>query len=124
MESIKKIQERYEELNTKRIKNALAMMSEQGRSIFSLVPLMLHYNHPLIPGFLEGDVPHGIYKFKPNAHQLQFLTTLSQASGKFSGFRTSDESILALYCMGSTSSIGQGIRSDVDYWVCVFSFTK
>lgn len=119
MESIKKIQERYEELNTKRIKNALAMMSEQGRSIFSLVPLMLHYNHPLIPGFLEGDVPHGIYKFKPNAHQLQFLTTLSQASGKFSGFRTSDESILALYCMGSTSSIGQGIRSDVDYWVCV-----
>ena len=80
MESIKKIQERYEELNTKRIKNALAMMSEQGRSIFSLVPLMLHYNHPLIPGFLEGDVPHGIYKFKPNAHQLQFLTTLSQAS--------------------------------------------
>lgn len=119
---VKIFEQRYLELNRTRIVRAMDAMSDNGRSLFDMVPVLLNYNHPLIPCYMEGNVPHGIYNFEPNEKQNNFLESLRSASGNFDGFTTKDESILALYCMGSTSSVGQGPRSDIDYWVCVSQY--
>ncbi len=115
----KEFERHYDELNTIRIKNAEDAMSENGRVIFSSIALYLHYNHPLIPGYVVGDVPHGISGFIPNETQKNYLYSLSSASGVNQEFINVDESIIAVYCMGSTSSVGQGPKSDIDVWVCV-----
>lgn len=116
---VKIFEQRYIELNRTRITKAREAMSESGKSLFDMVPVLLNYNHPLIPCYVDGNVPHGIYSFEENENQKCFLDNLCSASGKFDGFTAKDESILALFCMGSTSSIGQGPRSDIDYWVCI-----
>lgn len=112
-------EQRYAELNRTRIKRARDAMSQAGSDFFARVALYLHFNHPLIPGYSAGDVPHGICGFEPNEEQYRYLYSLSSSYGTFERFVAQDESILALYCMGSTSSIGQGIFSDIDCWVCV-----
>ncbi|MEJ1267525.1 hypothetical protein WDV93_09550 [Pantoea ananatis] len=39
--------------------------------------ILLHYQHPLMPGYLEGSVPHGINVFTPDENQLQLLAELT-----------------------------------------------
>ncbi len=112
-------EQRYIDMNQIRITKAKEVMHEHVRKLFEIIPVLLHYNHPLIPGYTEGEVPHGIYNFKPNDEQVRFTQSLTLASGAFDQFIAQDESILALYCMGSTSSIGQSPKSDIDYWVCI-----
>lgn len=115
----KEYEQRYAELNKTRIMRACDAMSVAGRDFFSRVALYLHFNHPLIPGYVAGDVPHGISCFEPNEAQSRYLYSLSSSYGSFEQFVSKDESIIALYCMGSTSSVGQGLKSDIDCWVCV-----
>ncbi len=119
MLNFKIYEQRYEELNKKRLELAWSVMPEETRTLFDLVPILLHYNHPLLSGYQDQDVPHGIYGFKTNESQQKFLDRLSSMSGNLRGFQALDESILALYFMGSTSSIGQSPKSDIDYWVCI-----
>lgn len=115
----KEYEQRYAELNKTRIVRACDVMSVAGRDFFSRIALYLHFNHPLIPGYVAGDVPHGISCFEPNEAQSRYLYSLSSSYGSFEQFVSKDESIIALYCMGSTSSVGQGLKSDIDCWVCV-----
>ncbi|MGU0161024.1 hypothetical protein ACVXHB_15885 [Escherichia coli] len=30
------------------------------QQFYSLLPTLLHYHHPLMPGYLDGNVPEGI----------------------------------------------------------------
>jgi adenylate cyclase class 1 len=97
-------------------RKALAMqsMSQSAKLIFELLPLLLHYNHPNLPGYIDEQVPHGVSLFTGSArHQVMlqqyFGCTLPQP----------DESpIWGLYSMGSTASMAQSLDSDLDIWVC------
>lgn len=117
---IKLFEQRYDALNAERIRRAMLVMTNNARFMFTMVPVFLHLNHPLLRStYLSGDVPHGIYGFEMNLEQRDFVENLTKASGSYEKPVPSDKSILGLYCMGSTSSIGQTQHSDVDYWVCV-----
>ncbi|WP_406546404.1 class I adenylate cyclase [Succinimonas sp.] len=116
-------EQRYLENNRARIARALSMMNPEAQEIFNLVPVFLHYNHLAVPSYVEdspdgAEVPHGIRNFELTPEQQAYISSLSGSAGYYS-IISRDESILALYCMGSTSSIGQGPKSDIDYWVCV-----
>ncbi len=114
----KTIIQRLDNLNQQRIDRALALMDLQGQRVFHLIPALLHYNHPVIPGYYDEFVPHGICGFEPNAVQQQFVDDTELVIGK--PLTTSRSAhILGLYTMGSTSSIGQSTSSDLDIWVCV-----
>ncbi|WP_043157606.1 class I adenylate cyclase [Aeromonas diversa] len=109
---------RYDELNWLKTERALGIMSRYGQQVFHLLPVLLHFNHPLLPGYVSGRVPHGICNFIPNDQQQAFIDDICLTAHCTGGLTTTELSILGLYTMGSTSSIGQCCHSDLDVWVC------
>ncbi len=93
-------------------------MSQHGQQLFELLPVLFHFNHPLLPGYVSGEVPHGIACFALSESQRDFIDDICMATNCHGGIVAHEQSILGLYCMGSTSSIGQCCRSDLDIWVC------
>ncbi len=110
--------QRLDDLNQQRIDRALALMDIQSQQVFHLIPALLHFNHPVIPGYLEQDVPAGVFNFSPNDIQQQFIQDTELTIGQALS-HSGEPKILGLYTMGSTSSIGQSTSSDLDIWVCV-----
>lgn len=100
-----------------RYSKAIEVMPSKARFILSLLPLYLHYNNELLPGYQEGEVAYGIDNFVLDSKLQKYLKDITQSKGCIEDDHNRD--ILALYAMGSTSSIGQGISSDLDIWICV-----
>ncbi|TOE67436.1 adenylate cyclase [Vibrio parahaemolyticus] len=110
--------QRLDNLNQQRIDRALALMDSQSQQVFHLIPALLNYNHPVIPGYFDADVPFGVYGLELNPIQQQFIDDIQLAIGQ--PLKTAEKpAILGLYTMGSTSSIGQSTSSDLDIWVCI-----
>ncbi|MDB1122660.1 class I adenylate cyclase [Vibrio algarum] len=115
---IQTIISRIDSLNQQRIERALAIMDQKGKQVFNLIPTLLHYNHPAIPGYYSNPVPYGVHFLEENDIQKQFIEQISITQSE--PIKTGSEPhILGLYTMGSTSSIGQSTSSDLDIWVCV-----
>lgn len=115
---IKTLIQRLDNLNQQRIERALALMDLQSQYVFDLIPVLLHFNHSAIPGYYDTHVPSGVFGLEFNKVQQQFVEDIELTMGQ--ALTSSPESaILALYTMGSTSSIGQSTSSDLDIWVCV-----
>ncbi len=113
-----RLAERCDQFNQQKQARALAVMSRYGQQVFQLLPVLLHYHHPLLPGYLPGDVPAGVCHFQPNSRQQQFIDELCQAANGHQGLEQGQNEIFGIYSMGSTSSIGQCRHSDLDVWVC------
>ncbi|HCG8581041.1 TPA: class I adenylate cyclase [Vibrio parahaemolyticus] len=110
--------QRLDNLNQQRIDRALALMDSQSQQVFHLIPALLNYNHPVIPGYYDADVPFGVHGLELNPIQQQFIDDIQLAIGQL--LKTAEKpAILGLYTMGSTSSIGQSTSSDLDIWVCI-----
>jgi adenylate cyclase class 1 len=109
---------RLDTLNQQRVDRALALMDIPSQRVFHLIPTLLHFNHPVLPGYCDANVPFGIRNFELNESQTQFVEDTQLTIGQ--PLHSSDNPmILGLYTMGSTSSIGQSTSSDLDIWVCV-----
>ena len=104
-------------LECEKLNKAYEIMSLSARKVISLLPIILHFNHPVVPGFRNGSIPYGIDGFTPSIVQKEYLDKLFD--GTHYDIKVADPKILALYAMGSTSSLGQGYNSDFDIWVCV-----
>ncbi|EPE37506.1 class I adenylate cyclase [Candidatus Photodesmus anomalopis] len=112
--------QKLDSLNQKRIEQAIALMDSKSRRVFHLIPTLLHFNHPTIPGYYDSDVPFGIYGFQFNEIQQKFISDIElMIDKKLRNIKV--PAILGLYTMGSTSSIGQNTSSDLDIWVTVSS---
>ncbi|ELA9713632.1 TPA: class I adenylate cyclase [Vibrio parahaemolyticus] len=110
--------QRLDNLNQQRIDRALVLMDSQSQQVFHLIPALLNYNHPVIPGYYDADVPYGVHGLELNPIQQQFIDDIQLAIGQ--PLKTAEKpAILGLYTMGSTSSIGQSTSSDLDIWVCI-----
>lgn len=107
---------KYESLNQERLRRALQIMKNDAVNILNLLPVLLHYNNPKLPGYRSNSVPFGIDMFSPNEYQRRYLID----HGIDPDIREEKHCpIYGLYAMGSTSSIAQGQNSDLDIWVCV-----
>ncbi len=51
--------QRLDAINQLRVDRALAAMGPAFQQVYSLLPTLLHYHHPLMPGYLDGNVPRG-----------------------------------------------------------------
>lgn len=102
--------------NRGRFAIARQIMTKNVNEVLDLVPILIHYNHPAIPGYRKNGVPFGIDMFSPNDFQRKYLLEHGiDPDEKTESFWP----VYALYAMGSTSSIAQGQSSDLDIWVCV-----
>ncbi len=103
-------------LNKGRFAIARQIMTKNVRDVLDLVPILLHYNHPSIPGYKKDGCPNGIDFFTLNEFQRNYL----KVRGIDPDIKVETHwPIYGLYAMGSTSSIAQGQKSDLDIWVCV-----
>jgi adenylate cyclase class 1 len=85
--------------------------------IINSIPLLLNINQSNVPGYCEGDTPHGIVNYTPDQSSINFVETR---------FRTRNLNIAAekpfvqmLAVMGSIGTIAYTKKSDYDFWVCV-----
>ncbi|MGC6389280.1 class I adenylate cyclase [Ewingella sp. S1.OA.A_B6] len=116
---IETLKQRLDAINQLRVDRALAAMGPAFQQVYSLLPVLLHYHHPLMPGYLDGKVPHGVCIFTPDDIQTTYLADLEDKWGSSVDVMAKGElPITGVYSMGSTSSIGQSNTSDLDIWVC------
>lgn len=116
---IETLKQRLDAINQLRIDRALAAMKPAFQRVYSLLPTLLHHHHPLMPGYLNGNVPHGVCLYTPDEAQQDYLNDLEDKWGSpFDKMASGELPITGVYSMGSTSSIGQSCSSDLDIWVC------
>ncbi|WP_220719878.1 class I adenylate cyclase [Agarivorans litoreus] len=113
-DTIASLLEKATQFNQHRKQLALQTMPAAVQQVFELLPSMLHYSHPCIPGFIEGDVPSGVCQFAPSARHGIYLQQHFLCSPE----EPEHCDILGLYSMGSTATVGQTESSDLDIWVC------
>ncbi|WP_258176445.1 class I adenylate cyclase, partial [Photobacterium damselae] len=119
---IKTLKSRLESFNQLRIERARIAMDAQSVQVFDLLPVLLHINHPALPGYLDDEVPQGIAGFSLSHTQQQFVDDCGLTADKVvAPLNIADDlcPITGLYAMGSTASIGQSLTSDLDIWVCI-----
>lgn len=116
---IETLKQRLDAINQLRVDRALAAMGPAFQQVYSLLPTLLHYHHPLMPGYLDGNVPKGICLYTPDETQRHYLNEFELYRGMSVQDPPKGElPITGVYTMGSTSSVGQSCSSDTDIWVC------
>ncbi|MCD6571240.1 MAG: class I adenylate cyclase [Deltaproteobacteria bacterium] len=94
-----------------------------GEVILKLVPVLLHINHPDLPGYIQGKTcPSGI---KTMEWQPEFIKVLEKFLSNridltnIQDYLPRDRNIEGIFTIGSVGSIGQTRDSDYDIWVIV-----
>lgn len=115
---LKTIQKRFLRLSEKRLFRMLDSYNFTQSDSIKLLPLLFHVNHPMLPGYVDKSTPCGIPNYSPSNLEKKIAKTISR-SFKFESRAYLKFEIAALYLMGSTGTLAQSIRSDLDLWVCV-----
>lgn len=111
------IRERFFKINRERIERTRAIMGSKQKDLLQLLPLLFHVNSPLLPGYLEDEVPHGVFAYVPDDG------VINQAKGLWRGFDLQRKGswvadIDALFLMGSCGTVAFNRKSDFDIWLC------
>lgn len=112
------LRKRFMDINQSRLQRVLQALPPRQYNVLQLIPLLFDVNHPLLPGYVSRQTPHGLAGYSPESQVLlgaQALTRSFTYRRHPAGF-TPD--IQALYLMGSGGTIAQSEQSDLDIWVC------
>ena len=104
--------------NQFKINRILETLSATDRLVFTLIPRLLHINQKGLPGYIQDDVPCGIYNFKINqecqkAAEHLFPNIIMRGGENNASF------IDTVLLMGSTGSMAQSQKSDLDFTLLV-----
>ena len=93
------------------------------RVILELLPLLIHINHPNLPGYVEQEnCPCGIKYMEWPSHTLRdigsYLTSRVNL-GRMQDYMPRQLEIEGLFTIGSVGSLAQTRESDYDIWVVV-----
>lgn len=113
---IKRLRDKADRFNGLRIKSAQQQMTVDEINVFQTFPLLFHFNHPTLPGYIDADVPVGIQQYQTTEAEKQLLNSFLYV--ELPPEHTKPPELIGLYAMGSTSSIGQSSESDFDIWIC------
>lgn len=114
---LREIKRRFLAVNTERIARAQSLQAPRQKRFLELLPLLLHVNHPLFPGYVNKDTPVGITGYKPDRIALQQARSLSRSFRHNPRHQTYGD-IHSVFLMGSTGTIAQSNASDLDIWIC------
>ncbi|MGB1092352.1 MAG: class I adenylate cyclase, partial [Oceanobacter sp.] len=112
-------QEGFWQLSQSRLHRARLLMPARQAEVLDLLPLLLHLNHPQLPGFVDYSTPAAIEFFAPTSNLMERAKTLFRSLPKASQIRHQEAAISALYLMGSLGSLAQSRQSDLDLWLCL-----
>ena len=112
-----KIKQRFLDINDERLKRIDADLRTSQREFLTLLPLLFHVNHPLLPGYISKETPIGIPLYNPGQNSLHLAQRISRSfEYKKKAYR--EFSIDAIYLMGSSGTIAYNDKSDFDIWIC------
>jgi len=81
------------------------------------IPFLLGVNDKRLPGFVEGEVPDGVWRYVIDDETRRYI------KGRFPTAKTdivrSNPFVEMLAVMGSVGTVAYNKKSDFDYWVCV-----
>ena len=101
-----------------RLIDAKDRLPPSARHVLSALPLLLHANHPGLPGYSGSSMPYGITGYTPSADAQRAVRQF--ASGyQHKQLAAGNPAINSLFLMGSTGSVAHTRASDLDVWVCL-----
>ena len=104
--------------NQFKIHHILETLSATDRLVFTLIPRLLHINQKGLPGYIQDDVPSGIYNFK-NDRECQLAAERLFPNIIVRGIENHSSFIDTVLLMGSTGSMAQSQKSDLDFTLFV-----
>lgn len=107
----------FMEHHRKRAADLALRLDARQRIILEALPLLLHSNHPGLPGHVRASTPCGIEGFEPSRTEVLATSRLASSFVE-ERLRESDCCLQAVFLMGSAGSVGQTRSSDIDLWVC------
>ncbi|WP_286912085.1 MULTISPECIES: class I adenylate cyclase [unclassified Pseudomonas] len=113
-----KLRARFLQLNQGRLERAMEGLSTRQQQVLTLLPLLFHVNHPLLPGYVSGSTPAGISGFEPAAGLVAEGQRLARSFTYKTRLGNPHRPIHGLFLMGSLGSLAQAEQSDMDLWVC------
>lgn len=114
---IAELRERFLRLNTARLARSRSALQERQRLFFDALPLLLHLNHPALPGYTRRDTPCGIDNYCPSERLLARVQQYIASSFHYLPSAAATQ-IHSVFLMGSCGSIAQSEDSDLDVWLC------
>ncbi|AIR89005.1 class I adenylate cyclase [Pseudomonas cremoricolorata] len=112
------LRERFLQLSHGRLARAREGLSTRQQQVLTLLPLLLHINHPLLPGYVSGMTPAGIAGFLPSIQVLAEVQRLTRTFSYKPYPRDRPCPLTGLYLMGSMGTLAQAEQSDMDLWLC------
>ncbi|QCI15195.1 class I adenylate cyclase [Pseudomonas putida] len=113
-----KLRARFMQLNQGRRQRAMEGLSTRQLQVLTLLPLLFHVNHPLLPGYVSGTTPAGVSNFEPDADLIAEGQRLARSFSYKTRLGNPPRPIHGLFLMGSLGSLAQAEQSDMDLWVC------
>lgn len=114
---LKNLKDRFMSVNEGRLTRTLEALSSRHRAFLHVLPLLLHVNHASLPGYVSPKTPAGVRHFAPDKEHLRAAQNIARAFTYHAG-KPVDPDILGIYLMGSTGTIAQSDKSDLDFWIC------
>jgi len=111
------IKKRFVRLNKQRLMRMRKGMPDHQVDFSDIVSLSIHENHPILPGYINKEVPSGISDYTPGKIAIRAAKKVAKS---FSLKRRAQmrREILSIFIMGSSGTIGHSGDSDFDIWVC------
>jgi len=111
------IVQRFRRHHALRYQQSGRRMPAKQRAVLQALPLLYHWNHPALPGFVSHATPAGLACYEPTPEALLALQQFTR-SFRAPRFESAGGDVQAVFMMGSGGSIGQTRSSDIDLWVC------
>ncbi|MGN8258970.1 class I adenylate cyclase [Pseudomonas sp. SMSB3] len=109
---------RFLQINQRRLQRAIDGLSSRQQQVLTLLPLLFHVNHPLLPGYVSGTTPAGVAGFEPSAEHIAEAQRLTRSFAYRARHGNPPRPIQGVFLMGSLGSLAQAEQSDMDLWVC------
>ncbi|WP_084304660.1 class I adenylate cyclase [Phytopseudomonas flavescens] len=109
---------RFMRVNQGRQQRAMQVLSPRQQRVLTLLPLLFHVNHPLLPGYVSAQTPAGLSGFEPSPQLLAEAQRLTRSFAYKAARGPAPTPIHGLFLMGSLGTVAQAEQSDMDLWVC------
>jgi len=111
------IKKRFIRLNRQRLLRMRKSLTQVQRDFSDIVTLAIHENHPILPGYINKEVPSGISDYTPGKIAIRAAKRLAKSFTLKKRAQMRRE-ILSIFIMGSSGTVGHSGQSDFDIWVC------
>ncbi len=114
--NLSEIRRRFLAINRHRIARIREDSGRTLRRIIDAIPMLIHVNHPTLPGYQTQKTPCAISDFSPSKVQITAARRISKSFSYEKRARMRRD-IISVFIMGSMGTLGQSQQSDLDIWV-------